>query len=366
MSNNSIHERDRHMTCSYGYKTSIGNITLTADDNSLIKLSFAPPGPDDKLWETNVIAEAHNQLEEYLSGNRRHFSIPLNPAGTTPFQKQVFDALLEVPYGETRSYKQIAEAIGDGKAVRAVGAANNKNPLPIFIPCHRIIGSDGSPVGYAGGLNLKAKLLSLEQSVGRCFHYGRTEIAHLHKSDERLGYLIDSIGFLEFSVFSDLFQALAYNIMGLQLTCNSRNAAWKKLKASFPEITPETVNALTVQQIASCSTSLPRAGHVKDAARLMLAARPDSDSLKHLPDEEFVARMCTLRGIGPWTAEMMLIFFLERTDVLSLDDPDVRKGLMRLYGISNIKRELFEDFKRRCSPFGTIASFYLWHLANSK
>jgi methylated-DNA-[protein]-cysteine S-methyltransferase len=100
-------------------------------------------------------------LCEYLKGERKEFDLPLNPKGTD-FQKRVWKALCEIPYGETRSYKQIAETIGNPRAVRAVGMANHRNPLLIVVPCHRVIGADGKLVGYAAGIDKKAFLLQLE------------------------------------------------------------------------------------------------------------------------------------------------------------------------------------------------------------
>ena len=112
-----------------------------------------PPG--------GVLAEAVRQLRAYFAGRLRRFDLPLDLRGT-PFQLRVWRALLEVPYGETRSYRQIAAAIGEPKAVRAVGAANGANPIAIVVPCHRVVGADGSLTGYGGGLTLKRKLLALE------------------------------------------------------------------------------------------------------------------------------------------------------------------------------------------------------------
>ncbi len=111
--------------------------------------------------ETALIKKASAQIAEYLDGKRQTFDLPLTPRGTD-FQIKVWNTLQKIPYGETRSYKQIAEAIGNPKAVRAVGMANNRNPIPIIIPCHRVIGADSSLTGYAGGLSLKQKLLELE------------------------------------------------------------------------------------------------------------------------------------------------------------------------------------------------------------
>lgn len=111
-----------------------------------------------------MLGEAVAELQEYFAGNRRRFELKLDLQGT-PFQVKVWHALSDIPYGETRSYRQIAEAIGFPKAVRAVGGANNRNPLPIVVPCHRVIGSDGTLTGYGGGLSIKEHLLSLERGV---------------------------------------------------------------------------------------------------------------------------------------------------------------------------------------------------------
>ncbi|HPZ04773.1 MAG: methylated-DNA--[protein]-cysteine S-methyltransferase [Bacillota bacterium] len=132
-------------------------------------ISFAPEGAPFAIRdatfivsETPLIREAAKQLEEYFVGKRKIFDIPLGPEGT-PFQRAVWEALLEIPYGETRSYGDIAARIGNPKAARAVGMANNRNPIAVFVPCHRVIGASGKLVGYAGGVDVKKKLLELEK-----------------------------------------------------------------------------------------------------------------------------------------------------------------------------------------------------------
>ena len=105
---------------------------------------------------------AFTQLQEYLTGKRQTFELILHPEGTD-FQKAAWQALMEIPYGQTRTYRQQAERIGKPKAVRAIGMANHRNPIPIFIPCHRVIGTDGSLTGYGGGLEIKQSLLALER-----------------------------------------------------------------------------------------------------------------------------------------------------------------------------------------------------------
>ena len=149
----------------YTKQTPIGLITISEEQGFVTSLSFKQKVFNGK-WDKNVLSEvlkdAFEQLEEYLEGKRKEFNLPLNPKGTS-FQQKVWSCLYKIPYGETRSYKDVAEQIGDVNAVRAVGNANNKNPIPIFIPCHRVIGTNGDLVGYAGGLDLKQKLLQIEK-----------------------------------------------------------------------------------------------------------------------------------------------------------------------------------------------------------
>ena len=144
----------------FTYDTVLGSVTFVEEDGALLAITTHRPyeGIEQK---TALIKEAYRQLSEYLKGERRMFDLPLNPRGTD-FQKRVWRALCDIPYGETRSYKQIAEAIGNPKAVRAVGMANNRNPITIVVPCHRVIGADGKLVGYGGGLEMKEFLLRLE------------------------------------------------------------------------------------------------------------------------------------------------------------------------------------------------------------
>ena len=144
----------------FTYDTVLGSVTFVEEDGALLAITTHRPCKGIEQ-ETALIKEAYRQLSEYLKGERQMFYLPLNPRGTD-FQKRVWRALCDIPYGETRSYKQIAEAIGNPKAVRAVGMANNRNPITIVVPCHRVIGADGKLVGYGGGLEMKEFLLRLE------------------------------------------------------------------------------------------------------------------------------------------------------------------------------------------------------------
>ena len=144
----------------------IGPLTLMEENDALVAVrwNFDLPRAAAPLAlpSTPLLRQAAAELAAYFAGDLREFTVPLAPKGT-PFQQKVWAALREIPYGETRSYKEIAAMVGNEKACRAVGMANNRNPLPIFIPCHRVVGSDGKLVGYAGGLNVKNFLLELER-----------------------------------------------------------------------------------------------------------------------------------------------------------------------------------------------------------
>ncbi|MCH7387648.1 methylated-DNA--[protein]-cysteine S-methyltransferase [Acinetobacter modestus] len=148
----------------------VGALKLVAHDHALVAVMW--DNEDHKRVRLAELREDHQhpmllrvkkQLEQYFAGQRQQFDLPLDFQGTA-FQQQVWRVLLSIPYGETRSYKEIAVQIGNEKAVRAVGAANGKNPISIIAPCHRVIGSSGALVGFAGGLDKKQILLSLEQS----------------------------------------------------------------------------------------------------------------------------------------------------------------------------------------------------------
>jgi methylated-DNA-[protein]-cysteine S-methyltransferase len=147
----------------------VGKLKLVASDKGLVAILWENDSPRrvrlNELISSEqhpVLVEAERQLGEYFAGKRKTFSLALDMRGT-PFQKNVWEALLAIPFGETRSYGQLAKQLGNPRATRAVGAANGRNPISIIVPCHRVIGSSGNLTGFAGGLETKANLLSLEE-----------------------------------------------------------------------------------------------------------------------------------------------------------------------------------------------------------
>lgn len=146
----------------YMMELPVGTISVVANHSAIVGVYFDTLQSNIRLEKTPLLEEAERQLNQYFQGKRESFDLPLFYEGTQ-FQVSVWEALLTIPYGETRSYGEIAKQIGNPKAPRAVGLANNRNPIAIIIPCHRVIGADGSLVGFGGGLHFKRFLLDLEQ-----------------------------------------------------------------------------------------------------------------------------------------------------------------------------------------------------------
>lgn len=142
--------------------TTVGPVTVASTDRGLAAVQFGNSVPNGAVVDNSANREIVKQLSEYFEGKRTRFELPLDVEGT-PFQKSVWNELLRIPYGETRSYGDIAKALGKPAAARAVGMANHNNPVAIVIPCHRVVGQNGSLTGYAGGLQLKEQLLSIER-----------------------------------------------------------------------------------------------------------------------------------------------------------------------------------------------------------
>ena len=164
------------MSLSYKFMESpIGNLKLVASERGLVAILWKDDRPrrvvlDDLVEhpDQTILKQTEAELEEYFAGKRTEFTVPLDTRGT-PFQRQVWEALRGIPYGETRTYGQIANQLGNAKATRAVGAANGRNPVAIIAPCHRVIGFSGKLTGFAGGLEAKAHLLHLEGRDDRLF-----------------------------------------------------------------------------------------------------------------------------------------------------------------------------------------------------
>ena len=196
------------------------------------------------------------------------------------------------------------------------------------------------------------------------FRYGETEIEHLKKRDKKLGTAIEDIGMIERSVTPDLFEALVVSIASQQISARAAETVWARMEARFGVITPGSIVSATQEEIQQCGMSMRKAGYIKGIGNAVLGGSLDLPGLRRLSDDEVIAGLSALNGVGVWTAEMLLIFSMERPDVLSWGDLAIRRGMMRLYGKESIDRPAFERYRKRYSPYGSVASLYLWEISH--
>lgn len=194
--------------------------------------------------------------------------------------------------------------------------------------------------------------------------YGRAELDHLRKNDKKLGRAIDERGMIEREVTPDLFTALIASIASQQISAKAAETVWARMEDRFGAITPATIASATVEEIQQCGMSLRKAGYIRGIGVAVTEGRLDLPGLRDLPDNEVIARLSALKGVGTWTAEMILIFSLERPDVVSWDDLAIRRGMMALYGKTTLARAEFEKYRKRYSPYGSVASLYLWEISH--
>nr|WP_100489476.1 DNA-3-methyladenine glycosylase [Sporolactobacillus pectinivorans] len=196
------------------------------------------------------------------------------------------------------------------------------------------------------------------------FRYGDEAVRYLSKADPLLGTAMKRIGCVERETIPDLFAALIYAIIGQLISTKSAWTIWMRMQAQFGEITAEHLASESEDTIQRCGMTMKKAVCICENARLIADGQFDLDELRTLPDEEVVEHLCTLKGVGRWTAEMLLIHSMERPDVVSWGDIAIKRGMCRLYGLKAITKQQFETYRCRYSPFGSVASIYLWHLSS--
>lgn len=196
------------------------------------------------------------------------------------------------------------------------------------------------------------------------YKYGEKEIEYLKRKDKKLGAVIDFVGSLQYEVDEDLTAAVVHQIIGQQISGAALATVWGKLKNKLEgEITAEQLNNRSAEELQSCGMSQRKAGYILDFAKKVTGGEIDLEILKTMPDQKVIETLCTIRGIGEWTAQMMLIFGLKRPDVVSYGDFGIRRGMRMLYHHRELDKEKFLRYAKRYSPYGTVASFYLWAVA---
>lgn len=198
------------------------------------------------------------------------------------------------------------------------------------------------------------------------FSYGGKEIKHLRKSDPVLGEAIEEIGMIERKINDNVFEATISSVIGQQVSTVAANTVTKRLIELIGTISPENLRDADIEDIQKCGMTFRKAGYIKGIANSALSKEIDFNNLHKLNNEEVIKKLSSLHGVGEWTAEMILISALQRPDIVSFEDLGIRRGMKVLYGLEELKKADFEKYRKRYSPFGTVASIYLWELSKRK
>jgi methylated-DNA-[protein]-cysteine S-methyltransferase len=341
----------------------------------------APPPPEIQQTIERIVALLCGMSSD-LSG------VALDMAHVPAFHRRVYEVARTIPPGMTLSYGDIAARVGAPGAARAVGQALGRNPFPIVVPCHRVLAAGGKIGGFSaqGGVITKRRMLAIEgarlngaeplldgakpllDSEGAlCFDPGLA-VEHLRASDPVLARVIDTIGPFRMqlrpapSVFAALAQAIVYQ----QLNGKAAAAIFARLSALFPRGRPTAGRLLRTSEETLRGAGLSRSKllSLRDLAQKAEdGAIPTFGEIQSMADETIVERLSEVRGIGRWTAEMLLIFRLGRPDVLPVDDYGVRKGFAIAFDRSELPspKEL-AAYGARWKPYRTVASWYLWRM----
>lgn len=195
------------------------------------------------------------------------------------------------------------------------------------------------------------------------FEYGQKEIDYLKSKDKKLGAAIDKIGIINRKVTPNTFEALISSVVGQQISSKAAATVWNRLIELLGSITPESIMQEDISNIQVCGMSQRKAGYIKGVAEAAISGEVDFNNLHTMTDEEIIKKLSSLHGVGEWTAEMLLIFSLNRPDVVSYKDLAIRRGMMNLYGLKELPKEKFDKYRKRYSPYGSVASLYLWALS---
>lgn len=195
------------------------------------------------------------------------------------------------------------------------------------------------------------------------FEYDNKEIEFLKSHDKLLGEAIDQIGHIYRAVDNDMFSSIVHHIIGQQISTRAQVTIWQRLIDKIGDINSDNIYSLELNELQKLGMTFKKAEYIKDFADKVKNKEFEINTLNDLSDEEIIKKLSSLKGIGVWTAEMIMIFCLQRPDVVSFGDLAIHRGMRMLYHHRNIDRKKFEKYKKRYSPYGTVASLYLWAIA---
>jgi len=195
------------------------------------------------------------------------------------------------------------------------------------------------------------------------YKYGDIEIEYLKRKDKRIGEAIDRIGHIYREINGDVFSSVVHGIVGQQISSAALKTVWSRLNDRLCVVSAETICATSREDLQGCGITFKKADYIKGFADKTLSGEFDADALRDLNDADVINKLSAIKGIGVWTAEMLMVFCLQRPDVVSFGDLAIHRGMRMLYHHRKIDRSLFDKYARRYSPYGTVASLYLWAIA---
>lgn len=192
------------------------------------------------------------------------------------------------------------------------------------------------------------------------FEYGEKEISYLKSKDAKLAEVIDTLGFVEREIDTDLFSAVVHHIIGQQISTKAQATIWQRMQDALGHVNAETILSAGVSNLQALGISFRKAEYITDFARKVHTGEFDIEAVSQMSDTDAISALSSLKGIGVWTAEMILLFCMQRPDIFSYDDLAIQRGLRMVYHHRRIDRKLFEKYRRRFSPYCSVASLYLW------
>lgn len=198
------------------------------------------------------------------------------------------------------------------------------------------------------------------------FKYSLEELDDLKSKDKKLKKYIEEVGLIQREVIPNLYEALVSSIVGQQISTKAAETIRQRLKAKAKKLRPEEISKLSMEELRSVGLNQRKAEYIQEFTDKVLSKEFDLKAIKKMNDEEAIVTLASLRGVGVWTAQMMLLFSLQRKDILSYDDLGIRRGLCLLYGHTELDKKQFLKYKEKFSPYGSLASLYLWEKGNKK
>lgn len=195
------------------------------------------------------------------------------------------------------------------------------------------------------------------------FNYGETETAYLSRADSRMQAVIDRVGHINRPVDTDLFSSVIHHIIGQQISTKAQATIWQRMQERLGTVDPDHILEAGIPELQTLGMTFRKAEYITDFAERVHSGTFDPEAIRYSSDAEAIAALSALKGIGIWTAEMILLFCMQRPDVFSYDDLAIQRGLRMLYHHRKIDRKLFEKYRRRFSPYGSVASLYLWAIS---